>query len=67
MPGGPKHFSEVVETPGCLSSLYIFLYDFYKTTGVPEGPKHFSEVLEDPEFLSSLKIFLYDLNIFLKL
>ena len=41
MPGGPKHFSEVVEAPGYLSSLEIFLYDLYKTPEVPEGPKQF--------------------------
>ena len=38
VPGGPKHFSEVVEAPGYLSSLEIFLYDLYNTLGVPGGP-----------------------------
>ena len=52
--GGPKHFSEVVEAPECLSSLKIFFYDFSKTPGVPGVPKHFSEVVEDSECLASL-------------
>ena len=52
--GGSKHFSEVVEAPEFLSSLYIFLNDFYKTSGVPGGPKHFSEVVKAPECLSIL-------------
>ena len=44
MPERPKPFFEVVESAECLSSLYILLYDFYKTPGVPGDPKHFSEV-----------------------
>ena len=51
VPGDPKHFSEVLEPPECLSSLKIFLYDFSKTPGVPGVPKHFSEVVEPPECL----------------
>ena len=51
---GPKHFSEGVEAPECLSSLWIFLYDFYKTPGVLGGPKHFSEVVESSGCLTSL-------------
>ena len=43
MPGVPKHFSEVLEPPECLKSLKIFLYDFYKTLGVPEDSGHISE------------------------
>ena len=39
--GGSKHFSEVVEAPEFLSSLWTILYDLYKTPGVPGGPKHF--------------------------
>ena len=54
VPGGPKHFSEVIEAPKCLSSLLILLYDFYKTPGVLGGPKHFSEVKEAPDCLLSL-------------
>ena len=76
VPGGPKHFSEVVESSECLTSLQIILCDFYKTPGVPIGLKHFSEGVEASECLTSLWIFLYDfyktleclevLNIFLK-
>ena len=54
MPGGQKHYSEVVEAPEYLSGLKIFLYDFYKPPRVPEGPKYFSEVVEAEECLSSL-------------
>ena len=54
VPGGPKHFSEVVEAPQWLPSLQMFLYDFDKTPGVPGDPWHFSEVLKAPECLSSL-------------
>ena len=32
-----------------------FLYDFYKTTGVPGVHEYFSEVVEASECLSSLK------------
>ena len=48
MPRDPRHISEVVDAPECLSSMKIFLYDFYKPAGVPGGLKHFSEV---PEYL----------------
>ena len=54
VPGGPKHLSEVVEVPECLSSLKIFLYDFSKSPWVPGVPKHFSEVVEASECLASL-------------
>ena len=54
MPGGPGHFSEVVEASECLSSLKIILYDFYKTTGVPGVHEYFSEVVEASECLLSL-------------
>ena len=37
----PKHFSEIVEAPECLSSMYIFLLDLKKTPGVPGAPKYF--------------------------
>ena len=60
MLGGPKQFSEVVEASECLTSLYIFLHDFYKTPGVPGDPRHFSEVVEAQKCLSCLEIFLYD-------
>ena len=60
MPGVPQYFSEVVKALECLPSLTIFLYDFYKTFGVPEGFNHFSEDVEATECLSSLYIFLYD-------
>ena len=33
-----QNFSEDVEALECLSSLYMILYDFYKTAGVPGGP-----------------------------
>ena len=51
MPGVPGHFSEVVEAVECLSSLEIFLYYFYKTTGVPGDPGHFSKVIDASECL----------------
>ena len=54
MPGALEHFSEVLELPEYLNSLEIFLYDFYKTPGVPGDPGHFSELVEALECLSSL-------------
>ena len=54
MSGGPKLFSEVIETPECLCTLKILLYGFQKTLGVPGGPKHFSEIVEALESLLSL-------------
>ena len=41
VPGGPKHYSEVLEATECLSCLKIFWYDFSKTPGVPGVPKTF--------------------------
>ena len=58
MPGDPGHFSAVVEALKCLLSLYIYLYDFYKTSGVPGGARHFSEAVEATECLSNLETFL---------
>ena len=54
VPEDPGHFSEVVEVLECLSSLEIFLYDFYKTPGVAGVPEYFSEVLKATECQSSL-------------
>ena len=54
VPGGFKHFSEVVEASEFLASLKIFLYDFWNNPGVPGGLKHFSEVVEASECLASL-------------
>ena len=54
MPGVLIHIFEVAEATKCLSSLYIFLYDFFKTSGGPGGSKHFSEDEEATESLSSL-------------
>ena len=54
VPGGPKHFSEVVEASENLASLQIFLYDFEQIPGVPGGAKHFSEIVEASECLASL-------------
>ena len=52
-----RHWSawtEVVEAPECLSSWKIFLYDLYKTLGVPGVNENISEVVEASECLSSL-------------
>ena len=54
MPGVPEYFSKVVKALECLSSLEIFLDDFYKTSGVPGGLQHFSEFVENVGCLSSL-------------
>ena len=56
----PNIFLKFLEASECVASLYIFLYDFYKTPGVPGGPKQCSEVVEASECLTSLYIFLYD-------
>ena len=47
-------WTEVVEAPECLSSWKIFLYDLYKTLGVPGVHEYFSEVVEPSECLSSM-------------
>ena len=52
--GVPGLFQEIKKAPECMSSLWIILYDFYKTSRVTGGPKHFSEVVEALECLSSL-------------
>ena len=54
VPGGPKHYSEVVEAAECLSSLKLFFYDFSKTPGMSGGTKHYPEVVKAPECFLSL-------------
>ena len=53
LPEDPKHFSEGEESSECLKSLWIFLYDLYKTLEVPGVNENISEVVEASECLSS--------------